>query len=300
MYSLAERTEQAYTILPWKALRYVAICVPGTPGGPQPGHGKRLTHWVLWCRLEELLDKAFRWATPSHALLRSEQTGCFVRFCFIHNPFCLQLSKLPLWAFTSSLGKGGVALFKPWRLATAQACGQGWNGSLGHTAASRNQAEWGAWRPGWHPHVWGCSGHWEDGQPAGTPRPAGLGWLKPALWRTLPLTSASSKPTCQELAVLAVCPQVLVVFIDKRLKEDQFHLIRLTPRAIRTMWALTDDILTCSCRQAEERTTASPSRLCFITLIAGKLFRNVEPESSLLQIKLNSCWPFPNSHREQF
>lgn len=53
-------------------------------------------------------------------------------------------------------------------------------------------------------------------------------------------------------------------------------------------------------RRAEGRVTASLSRLCFITLQVGNLLCNMEPEYSLLQIKLNSCWPFPDSYRGPF
>lgn len=149
-------------------LKSSAIC--STRGGSQPGHRKRLTHWVLWVPVWGAAGQGSQvgYTELCVAALRAD-------WVFIHNPFCLQLSKVSLWVFASSLGKGDVALFKPWRLATAQAGDQGWNASLGHTAASRNQAEWSAWGPGWDPHIWSCSGHWEDGQPAGTPRPAELG-----------------------------------------------------------------------------------------------------------------------------
>lgn len=53
-------------------------------------------------------------------------------------------------------------------------------------------------------------------------------------------------------------------------------------------------------RRAEGKATASLSRLCFITPQVGNLLCNMEPEYSLLQIKLNSCWPFPDSYRGPF
>lgn len=53
-------------------------------------------------------------------------------------------------------------------------------------------------------------------------------------------------------------------------------------------------------RRAEGRATASLSRLCFITLKVGNLLCNMEPEYALLQIKLNSSWPFPDSYRGPF
>lgn len=53
-------------------------------------------------------------------------------------------------------------------------------------------------------------------------------------------------------------------------------------------------------RRAEGRATASLGRLCFITLKVGNLLCNMELEYSLLQIKLNSCWPFPDSYRGLF